>query len=98
MSEPETSPEKKPASVTVKLTEPIEFGKDTVIEELVVRPTARAFREFSLPMKEDGTVLYQPYALAAVGVKMAGQPNAIVDKLSVKDMSALAQVVMGFLS
>lgn len=88
--------ERPTSSATVKLSDPVQFGKDELVEELVVKPTARAFREFSLPMKEDGTILWQPYTLATVGVKMAGHPPAFVDKLSVRDMVALSHVVMGF--
>ncbi len=84
-------------SVTVKLRVPVEFGKDAAaIEELVLKPTARAFKEFSLPMKEDGTILFEPYKLASVGVRMAGLPNAVVDKLDVEDMVEIAQEVMTF--
>ncbi len=79
----------------LKLREPIHFGKD-LIEELTVKPTSRAFKEYALPMKDDGTIMFQPYTLASVGVRMAGHPNALVDKLSVGDMMALARVVMSF--
>lgn len=83
-------------SVTVKLSEPIAWGKDEVVEELVLKPTSRAFREFSLPMSGDGKLDYQPYSCAKVGVRMAGKPDAFVDKLSVSDMLEVAQVVIGF--
>jgi hypothetical protein len=82
---------------TLLLRKPIPFGKDTVISELRLMVSARAFKEFSLPMKEDGTIMFQPYALAVVGIKMAGQPAAIADKLDVRDMMELATAVMGFI-
>lgn len=84
------------ASVKVKLTEPVQFGKDELIEELELKPLSRHFREFSLPMTGDGKIDYQPYKLAQVGVQMAGKPSMFVDKLSVIDMVAVAQEVLGF--
>lgn len=85
------------SSVTIKLKSPIQFGKQSpLIEELVLKPTARAFKEFSLPMTSDGKIDYQPYQLAAVGVRMAGQPNPVVDQLGVEDMIEVANAVLGF--
>lgn len=78
------------------LSQPIEFGKDNLISELDLKPTARAFKEFALPMKPDGGFLFQPYDLAVVGMKMAGHPAALADKLSVEDMNEIAQAVIGF--
>lgn len=89
-------PAKPPKFVTIRLLEPIEFGKDT-IEEMTLKPTARSFKEFSLPVKEDGTMLYEPYKLASVGVRMAGHPNAVADKLGIDDMNEIAQAVLSFL-
>lgn len=85
-------------TVTLKLQEPVQFGKDAEpIAELVLKPTARAFRDFSLPMREDGTVIYQPYPLALVGMRMAGHPAAVLDLMCPEDMAEVARVVMGFI-
>lgn len=86
------------APVTVRLREPVQFGRDAEpITELVLKPTARHFRDFTLPMKEDGTMLYQPYPLALIGMKMAGHPAAVLDLMHPADMSEVARVVMGFI-
>lgn len=89
-------------TATVDLRVPFEFGKEAdgkarLVEQLVLRPSSRAFREYSLPIREDGTTLYQPYDLAKVGMQMAGFPAAIVDKLDMLDMMEVAQKVMGFI-
>ena len=82
-------------AVVVKLRTPVQFGEE-MIEELTLKPNSQAFRNFGLPMKEDGTIVFQPYALARVGVRMAGQPNAVLDKLDPADMWEVAQRVLGF--
>lgn len=84
------------SSVTVKLSVPVQWGKET-IESLEIKPTARAFRDFSIPMTENGKIDYQPYQLAKVGLLCAGKVESIVDKLEVADMVKVAQVVLGFI-
>ena len=87
------------ATKVIKLRTPITFGS-TVLEELELKTTGRALREFSLPMTPEGKIDYQPHALAVVGLKMAGQVAAaatIVDKMEdLQDLSEIAQTVMGF--
>jgi hypothetical protein len=82
--------------VVVSLREPVKLGAVTV-DSLTLKPSGRAFRNFSLPMTADGGILFQPYELAAVGVKMAGHPAILVDKLHPADLIEVAQAVMGFL-
>jgi len=82
---------------TVKLKYPVSFGSET-IEELTLKPSAGAFRGFSQKAGADGSVAYAPYDLAVVAMKMAGQPNAVADKLHPADMQTLAQEVLGFLA
>lgn len=84
------------APTTYTLKEPIQFGSQP-ITELVLKPTAKAFRGFSLPMTEDGRVFFQPYELAEVAVRMAGHPAVVTEMLSAEDMAAVAGIVMGFL-
>lgn len=85
--------------ITIVLSTPVQFGKDAEpICELVLKPTARSFREVTIPIKDDGTVLFQPYELAKVGVKLAGHPAAVLDLMDVVDMMEVAVAVMGFLS
>lgn len=97
MSDEET-PRKPSSSETIKLSVPVEFGKEQEpVTELVIKPTTRAFREFSLPMTKEGTIMYQPYELAKVGCQMAGHTPGFVDRLNPKDMNNVAQVVLSFL-
>ena len=81
----------------VVLKEPITLGSE-VIERLELKFSARSFKEFQIPLREDGTILFQPYPLAVAGVRMAGQPAILIDKLGPADFFALAQAVMSFLS
>ncbi len=85
----------KSSTTTIKLLDPVQFGEE-LIEELLIKPTARACKDFSLPMSAEGSLVYQPYALAAVGVKMAGRPPALLDKMSVRDMNTLGLAVLSF--
>ncbi len=82
--------------VVHKLFRPVQFGEET-IAELTIRPSAKSMRDLALPMKGDGTMLYEPYALAKVAVHMAGQPNAVLDMLHPTDVMTLSTVVMDFL-
>jgi len=100
-AEAESAPEQrgsfKPLEpVTIKLRVPAQFGKDT-ISELTLKPSSRALKEFALPMDPSGKIDYQPYACAQVGVRMAGQPMALVDKLDPRDLNEVGQTVLGFL-
>lgn len=88
------------SSVTITLRKPIPYGKDQMIEELVLKPNARAFRDFGLPMGADKSIVFQPYPLAIVGLRLAGHHvNAaqLVDKLDSKDMHEIAMAVFGFM-
>ncbi len=86
------------APITIRLSTPVQFGKDAEpIAELVLKPTARAFRDVTLPMNEDGTTHFRPYELALAGVKMAGYPAPFLDMMDPADMMEVATTVMGFL-
>lgn len=87
-------------SVTITLRKPIPYGKGQSIESLELKPNARAFRDFGLPMGADKSIVFQPYPLAVVGLKLAGHHvNAaqLVDKLDSKDMHEIAMAVFGFM-
>lgn len=81
---------------TVTLKYPIQFGSSE-ITELTLKPSAGAYKGFSQKGSPDGTVTFSPYDCAVVAMKMAGQPNAVADKLHPADMQTLAQEVMAFL-
>jgi hypothetical protein len=87
--------------VTIKLREPVQFGKKSEpVTELVLKPTARACRDLTLPMTGEGKIDYQPYKLALAGLGMAGVAGgaAFVDLMHVADMNEVALAVMGFLN
>lgn len=86
------------APVVVKLKEPVQFGSE-LIEQLELRPTGRAMRDFSL-VNKDGAVIFNPYDCAVVGVKMSGRlvgAEKIVDMMAPVDLMEVFQVVMGFI-
>lgn len=85
-------------SVTVKLTHPVQWGKETVTE-LVMTPNARFFRDVELTTTGNG-ITYKPYPLAVAGVSMAGRAAGaatFVDKMHPADMNEVAQHVIVFL-
>jgi hypothetical protein len=83
--------------VTVKLREAVQLGSEKV-EELVLKPTARFFKDLEVTAGADG-LKYKPYDLAVIGVRLAGRPAAaaLVDKMHPGDMQEVANVVLGFL-
>ena len=85
-------------AITIKLSTPVQLGENSEpITELVLKPTARAFRDFSLATKGDGGAVFQLYELAKIGMRMASQPAPLLDKMDPADMMELAGAVMGFL-
>jgi hypothetical protein len=85
--------------IKVKLRKPLKLGKEE-IEELTLKPSAAAFRDFELTLSADQTVVFKPYPLAIVGLSLAGYPTAanhLVKQLDPRDMVALAREVFSFL-
>ena len=86
------------AEIKIALSTPVKLGENgELIESLTLKPTARAFRDFALQMRDDGTVVFEPYKLAGIGVRLAGQVPQILDLLDPADMMEVATAVMGFL-
>jgi hypothetical protein len=81
--------------VIVRLRHPVVFGSET-IEELKLRPTARSMKDFTIQMKGNDSVIFEPYAAAKVGVHMAGHSNAVLDLLHPVDVMTIATKVMDF--
>lgn len=86
---------KKPPLVLV-LTAPVEFDERT-ITQLVLRSSAKALRGFSVEVTPEGGMKYEPWELGLVGMKMAGEPSQVLEKMDMMDVQALAQAVMGFI-
>lgn len=90
------------AFVTIKLREPVQFGRDSEpVTELELRPNGRAMRDLQVKMGQDGSLqlmVVEPYALCRVGLRMAGiaGDQAFVDKMDPRDIWEVAQEVVGF--
>lgn len=97
--EGEKLPERKPGeSVVVELRVPVQLGKDTEpITQLELKPISRALRELQITVTKDGGVVYHAYNLAKTGARMAGQLDALVDKLDPRDLAELSRAVLSFL-
>ena len=80
----------------LKLLQPVKWGEDE-IEQLELKPTPRHFKDFKIKIS-DGAVDFEPYAFARMGLRMANQPGdeKFLEKMSLEDMNALADAVMGF--
>lgn len=83
---------------------PVQFGQE-LIERLTLRPRGKHLRDYTLPMRQEPgedlpVLLFQPYALAEVGLKMAevAGVRTVLDKMDVADVWGLAQVVFGFIN
>lgn len=85
------------APLVVKLRKPIKRGSAPPIEELVIRFNSRAMQGFKLQMNEHGVPIFDPHACAALGVRLAGQPDDVLKKLGKTDFMAVASSTMGFL-
>lgn len=89
-----------PETTEIALRRPVQRGKDETITRLVLRPATKHFRTLTLPMKGEGenaTIDFQPYHLAKVGLRMAGQPDDVLDRMHPADMMEVATTVLGFL-
>lgn len=86
-------------TATIKLRQPVQFGKDDLVEELVLKPTARFYKDTPITSGPNG-LTYSPYDFAVIGVKLAGRPaaSAFVDKMHPADMMEVANAVLVFLS
>jgi len=83
--------------VVIELQCPVEMAKDEVITTLTLKPSARHFRDVSIVSNPDQSFVFEPYKLALVGAKMAGQTAVLVDKLHPADMMEVSTAVLGFI-
>lgn len=89
----EEAVEELPDSYTLKF--PVQFGTEQ-IEELSLKANGRAMQGFKVQTGADGGVVFEPYRFAELGLKLAGQPRAVVDKMHPCDQFGLGMVAMGF--
>lgn len=73
----------------LKLKEPIKWGSETIAELEIRKPKAKDLRGMPLQLGM-GDML----KLAA---KVTGQPDPVIDELSVEDMTALMEILGGFM-
>lgn len=75
--------------IPVKLSEPIAWGKDRSIEELTLKvPKAKHMRMLpNEPTTDD---------LLDLAAKLAGEPTAVIDELSITDTMAVLDAVSRF--
>ena len=80
---------RKPKSITVKLSEPIDWGEDTITEITLTRPKAKHIEHLSgnPTMKE----------LLGIAQKISGHPPALIKDLDAEDAMSLVEVVGDFL-
>lgn len=82
--------------ITLKM--PVQFGKE-LIEELELKPTGRAMRGLRVESTGNGGFVYEPFAYAVAGLKMAGHvasAEAIADRLHPADQQEIATAVLSF--
>lgn len=88
-------------SITMKLRQPIAFGKE-MLDELTLRPNARAIRDMEVQIGKNGDAsffVFKPHPFALVGLKAAGHTAAapaLIDKMHPKDIWDLGWLVFGF--
>ncbi len=75
--------------ITITLQQPIIFGSETIFELTLQPPKAKHFRGLSLNMNMDDM-----FNLAG---KLSGQPNSVIDELSIADMQTVTQAISDFL-
>lgn len=74
---------------TVKLTEPIKFGSETIAELKFRKPKAKDFRGLKMPLSM-GELL----DLAGI---LSAQPKPVIDELGLDDTKKVLEVVGNFL-
>jgi hypothetical protein len=81
--------------VTYTLEYPVQFGSE-LVTQLVLTPSAGAFRGFKMVVDASQRVEMDPHAAAVVAVRMAGRPDVFADKLDPSDMLALGALAQSF--
>lgn len=75
--------------ITLKLTEPVVMGSETISALHFRRPKAKDFRRMPAEMTMGSM-------LDLIGI-LTGQPKVVIDELSLGDMHAANEVVAGFM-
>lgn len=90
-----------PEELPITLRRSVKWGKDGEITQLVLKPNARALKGVEFKLREDQVIIFEPFAFAQVGLRMAGYNEAqlatIVDRLHVADLMEVAMGALGFI-
>jgi hypothetical protein len=78
-----------------KLAHPVHFGEE-LIDVLTLRPSGLAMKGFKVVTTGDGGLEFEPYRFAELGLRLAGKPRAIVDRMHPCDQFGLGMVALGF--
>lgn len=78
-------------TVTLKLSEPIKYGKDTVYEQLIFKkPKAKHIKKMDLQNLKMEDVM-------GLAGKLCGEAPSVLDELGMTDLFALGDVINYFL-
>lgn len=76
-------------NITIKLQKPITFGSEMIFELILTPPKAKHFRGLSTNIGMD--------EILTLAGKLSGQPNAVMDELSIPDMQTVMETIRSFL-
>jgi hypothetical protein len=83
-------------SDTYRFKVPVKFGDEELIEEVTLRANGRAMQGFKVETTASGGVVFEPYRFAEQGLKLAGKPRAVVDRMHPCDQFGLGMVALAF--
>ena len=75
--------------LTVKLSEPMQFGSETIAELKFRKPKAKDFRGLQMPLSMG--------ALLDLAGHLAAQPKSVIDELGLADTKKVLEVIGDFL-
>lgn len=81
---------------TYRLAYPVKWGEQ-LIETLTLRANGRAMQGVKILVRDEA-IEFEPYRFAELGLKLAGQPRAIVDMMHPRDQTGLGMVALGFIA
>jgi len=72
------------------------FGSWRRVVGMTLRPSGLAMKGFKVVTTGDGGLEFEPYRFAELGLRLAGKPRAIVDRMHPCDQFGLGMVALGF--
>ncbi len=84
---------RKPKTIKVTLSDPIQIGEEDVTELEVIEPTPRIIRKYGYPVGAKGNINDE----AIYGLIFQDRyPNAVIDQISAADYLRLTEALMDF--